>query len=379
VLVLGVMISSGLLLRIHRAQQKADEERKIAQNWAISIRDGIIARMQRLWNDPKRQFEFIDSEQLSAFLPTPKPDVDYYAPNIRLSVGVSVTEKSPIAQASRFARPLAQMEQRLSELLGKPVFVDLKLFKFKSAKVAEVISGDVDFASLGPFAYVAARKLQPGLMPVARDDSPKPAVFFARKGSGIAGFSQFTGKRLAFGDPSSSISLWAKVYLVRSNLFGTDFAEWNHFNTRPVFLAHLQKQGLRATMEEQSHSHAMAMEAVLSGKMDIGVARRDYVQARTKNDFEIISGFESTPQLWVASTNVAPNVFEAFRRAVLEAKTIEVMEGASRRSITHLVPVEDSFFDGLRQVITNELKRFEGDRPLQSKDGGAIGVGGEDE
>jgi ABC-type phosphate/phosphonate transport system substrate-binding protein len=367
-LVLGMITTSTLVVRITRVHQAAEKSEKVAQRRADAIRDGIIASIQRLWVDKSRNYEFIPSEQLSAFLPTPKPEVDYDAPLTRVTVGISVTE-SPIAQATRYARPLAQFEDRMSGILGHRVLLDLKLFKFKTTKMEEVVSGEVDFATVGAYAYVQAKALTPGLTLIARDELAKPAVFFVRKDSGITNVSQFPGKRLALGDTGATISLWGKVQLFRSGITGRHFHSWAHFNGQPDFLERMQKQGIRKVMTQTSHSHTAAIDAVLTGRADIGVARREYVQDYTGRHLRIIQGFESTPQLWMASAKAAKEnaeVMAAFRRALIESETIEINSGPNRAIISHLLPVEDSFFDVVRQIMTNEVRAFEGDRPVQS-------------
>ena len=221
---------------------------------------------------------------------------------------------------------------------------------------------------MGALSYVKAKALQPGLIPVARDDMPKPGVFFSKKGSGITSLNQVAGKRMAFGSPGATISLMGKVQMVRSGIFGTNLASWQHRNSKSNYLANVLKVGLRNASLGRSHSHAAAIEAVTNNLADIGVSRREYAQDLTKHWLQIISGFESPPQLWVASTNVAPNVVDAFRRALIANKTIELVGGPDQRLISKLVAVDDSYFDPLRQALTNEVRLFEGDHPVQFAD-----------
>lgn len=361
VLAIGVFATTLLLLQLSRSEAK--EKRR-----ADAIRDGILASIEKLWPDPERQFEYISSEQLSAFLDEPKREVDYEAPWQRLTLGISVTE-SPLTQVIKHARPLQQIEDRMSEALGVRVLLDLKVFKYKNDKMAEAISGTagkVNFASVGALSYVKAKSLQPGLIPVAREGITKPAAFFSRKGSGITNLNQVVGKRMAFGSSGATISLLAKVEMVQSNIFGTNLAWWSHWNSKSNYVAKLLKDGLRNAALGRSHSHAAAIEAVTNNLADVGVARREYVQDLTRHRLQIISGFESSPALWVATTNVAPDVVAAFRRALIEAQTIELIGGPDARQISKLVAVDDSFYDPVRRALTNEVRLFEGDHPVQS-------------
>jgi serine/threonine protein kinase len=373
-LVLGMITTSGLIVRLTRAQEEAvilrkeaQHEKEVAQQRAAAARHGFQASIQRLWSNTNHQYEFITSEELSAFLPTPKPEADYEAPFTRVNIGISVTE-TPIKQAERYARPLAQLEEQMSIILGHRVLLDLKLFKFKTGKIAELMAGDVDFAAVGPYAYVRAKALEPGLTPIARDDLPKPAVFFTRRDSRITNMSQFVGKSLALGDEGATISLWAKVELARAGIFGTNLS-WEHYDGQSDFLRRMYQGALHNATEKHSHSHAAAIEAVTNGLADIGVARRDYVQDFTKRRFRIIHSFESTPQLWVASADAAkekPDVMNAFRQALIQSETIIISYGPDHGIVTRLLPVDDVFFDKLRQAITNEVHAFEGNRPVQS-------------
>ncbi|MBK8002237.1 MAG: protein kinase [Verrucomicrobia bacterium] len=377
VLVFGIVVTTILAVQLRHSQTQAEQARqeaekgeKVARQRAEAILAGIIAGIERLWPDPNRKFEYISSEQLSAFLDEPKREVDYDAPYLRLTMGVSVTE-NPLSQVSKYAGPFAEIENRMTAKLGQRVLLDLKLFKYKTDKVVEAMAagpGMVNFSSVGPLAYVKAKAIQPGLIAIARDENPKPAVFFARKGTGITNINQITGKRMAFGSPAATISLLGKVQLARAGVHGADLLEWRHWYGKSDYVTKVENVGLRVASLERSHSHAAAIAAVTNNLADIGVARREYVQDLTKHWLEIVSGFESPPQLWVASTNMEPAVVEAFRQALISTKTIEFLGGPDRRQLSRIVAVEDAYYDSLRRMLTNEVRAFEGERQVQSAD-----------
>lgn len=370
VLVFGIVVTMMLAVQLRHSQREAEKGEKVARQRAEAILAGIIAGIERLWPDPNRKFEYISSEQLSAFLDEPKREVDYDAPYLRLTMGVSVTE-NPLSQVSKYAGPFAEIENRMTARLGQRVLLDLKLFKYKTDKVEETMSagpGMVNFSSVGPLAYVKAKSIQPGLIAIARDENSKPAVFFARKGMGITNLSQIAGKRVAFGSPGATISLMGKVQLARAGVYGVDLAEWRHWSGKSNFLTKVSTVGLRLASLERSHSHAAAIASVTNNLADIGVARREYAQDLTKHWLEIVSSFESPPQLWVASTNIEPAVVEAFREALISTKTIEFLGGPERRQISRIVAVDDSYYDSLRRLLTNEVRAFEGGRQVQSAD-----------
>lgn len=361
VLVLSVMGTSLLLFRLSQAN-----DREIRR--ADAIADGLVATIEKLWPDPKRLFELISSEQLSAFLDEPKRPVDYDAPLLRLTMGISVTE-SPLSQVRKYAKPFAEIEEAMSKALGRQVLLDLKLFKFKRNKVGELISdgvGNANFGTIGPLSYVKAKQIQPGLIPIARDDLWKPAVFFARKGSGITNLTQVSGHRVAFGSEGATISLIAKRQLHSIGITGASLAGWQHYGSKSIFLKNLGEMGLRNVSLQRYHSHSGAIKAVTDGTADVGVARREYIQDRTKNDLEIIADFESPPQLWVASTNIADNVVESFRHALIGTKTIDMIGGPRTERLTRMVPVEDAYYEPIRKVLASEVRQFEGAQPVQT-------------
>jgi ABC-type phosphate/phosphonate transport system substrate-binding protein len=368
VLVVGMLTTSTLVVRLAQAQRAAERAQEIAERRFDAIRNGILATLARLWDSDERHYEIVPAEHLSAFLPQPKPEIDYDAPHIRLTIGISVAG-SPDAQVTRYARALTQIEDRMGAILGQRVLLDFKMFKYVTNKMADVVSGDVNFATLGAYAYVRAKSVQPDLTLIGRCEQPKPAAIFVRKGSGITNLSQLTGLRFAFGEPDATISMWGKVELVHAGLLGSDFACWKHFDSRQAIVKRLQTEGFRKTMAQKYNSHAAAIESVLNGQADVAVARRNHVQAFSKLRLEIIHEFESTPQIWVANAKLArthPEVVNAFRRALIEIEMLDTNSDATGETPARFLRVDDSYFDRLRQAITNEVQRFEGPHPVQS-------------
>jgi len=255
--------------------------------------------------------------------------------------------------------------------------LDLKLFKPNGGKVESLIRGDNEIKRMGVLPYFNAKVIEPGLIPIARDVEEKEGVIYVRKDSGITNLGQLVGKRLAFGDDDATISFRAKVELARAGILG-DILHWEHLEKpreKVSAAAWTSGSGGPSRRSITPSSHGLAIEAVLKGDFDAGVGRMQYVQDLTKERLRIIHHFKSYPNFWVASSEVPAEVIGALRQALTEHGPTQIAVGPrSSARTSRFIAIDDSYFDEARQTMTNEVARFVGRRPLQSRPGGLSGA-----
>lgn len=369
VLVLGILTTSvlGYRLRIERDTVQARNQTIEQQN--LLIRESFSAKVDSFFARQTDAAEIIPAEHIRALLQIPKRRQDYFGKPVRLVLGIAVRDL-PMDEVINKGRGLAQLEEQMSSILHTQVLVDMKLFKPGGGKVKALLLGETDFKRMGALPYLAAKAKDPGLMAVARDDDEKMGVFYTRKGSGITNINQIVGTRLAFGDEDATISFQSKVELARAGILGTNLADWKHLRWKRSHQEGSIDLTNRMERTGPPSSHAMAIRAVQLGEFEVGVARREYVQDLTKRELQIIHYFRSSPNFWVVSSKTDPALREAFRQALTGDVPMELTVGPNMiKRVSRIVPVDDSYFDELRRAMANEVRRFEGNRPVQSRFG----------
>ena len=368
VLLIAIATTSMLFYRLRNEQELVKQERDKAEEQNIAIRESFLANMERLWSSTNRSFEVIPSDQLALVVGKPKL-LRASRDALRLTLGASVGE-SPVNTAERYAPLLDTLEEKVGDILGQPVSIDLKVFKFNIVDADEISRGALTLRRMGALPYVNLKQNQPGLMAFARDDTEKNSAIFVRKGSGVTALGQLRGKSFAFGDENSTITFWAKFHLARAGVYGTNLARWSHLDSKRVYIERVHQFGLKHAASRVLHSHTEVIQAVRQGEYDAGVAREGYVQDFVHRDFDIIHRFNSTPNVWVAGRELNTNILNALRMALFDSGTLRFRGGLGRAVPTRFVPVDETYFESMRQASTNEIVRFEGGRRPQSTGGG---------
>ncbi len=199
-------------------------------------------------------------------------------------------------------------------------------------------SDKVDIAYMGPASYVRM-VTKFGNKPLLAKLEVNGQSFFqgniiARKDSGIKTMADLLGgKRIAFGDPNSTMS-----YIV------------------PHYMLH--KAGVfsgRSTEHQFLYSHDNVALGVLSGDYDAGAVKPAVFRKYEENGLRTIAVTpEISEHLFVARKNLPVELIEMLRNAMLsmskETKGLAALH-AIKKSITGLVEVESSDYDNLRKII----------------------------
>ncbi len=196
---------------------------------------------------------------------------------------------------------------------------------------------EVDIAYMGPAAYLEMVRTyghKPGLARLEINGRPYfHGYLVTTANSGINEPTALRGKRFAFGDPKSTMS---------------------HLVPRHMLLT----AGIRLSdLEDYSYlgSHKNVALGVLSGDFDAGGVKEEVMVAyRDKG----LRAFAKSPayseHLFVARSDLDAELIEQLRTALYELSNSpegrELLKGIKSR-VTALVPVQDSDYDGLRQVL----------------------------
>lgn len=139
------------------------------------------------------------------------------ADTLSLTFGVYQTDKATVMYRM-FTPVLEAVQDQASARLGRPVDIELTIFKSYDDGIQALVDGKVDLVHFGPASYVTAKQRNPGIQLVAMEhekgEKRFKGVIVVRTDSPIQTIEDLRGKRFAFGDRNSTIGR----YLVQAQL-----------------------------------------------------------------------------------------------------------------------------------------------------------------
>jgi len=330
-LVLALGVLSGLI-KVLNDGSRADLEA------IASIRAMVVRNIEEMWQRPDKLSERISSEQLAALAGKRKSPAPAGA--IRLKMGLGATE-APVDRATTYQPMLDFMEQRMERLLGQAVRLDLVLSK--EVRMAKFLAQDsFDLARLGALDFIRARQTNPRLVALAQENVPKDAVVFALVRSGITNLSQV--RSIAFADTNSTISAWAKVFLVRAGIRASNLER--HANLPSAII--------------DLYAHREAVRAVLAGQFDAGVARPSQLASEVGvegRDWVALLRFDSSQTLWAAGGSVPEPVRKAFKTVLIELTHQQHLILPDR--VRNLIALDARTLQKLEEALERDLRSFD--------------------
>jgi ABC-type phosphate/phosphonate transport system substrate-binding protein len=229
---------------------------------------------------------------------------------------------------------LSHLEQRLSKRRGRPVRIDLYFFKYKEDRTQAIVEGQLDLARMGTVYYLRTKKQHPEIQALVELESAgKTAVFFTRTNSGIKSLADLKGRRMAFGDPSSSVTFWGQAKLAQAGITGRELSDYTFFDSRTEFIEEVHALGLTAVTNRIKwlHSTVDVIEEVLAGRFDAGVTTERGFAKHQSRGLVRISGseFDRRPSPWVARPDLPPD---------LVRDLMEVMTSLRDESFLQILP-----------------------------------------
>jgi len=346
---------------LHLAHQKQKRLELIRANNTQIFNEEI----ENLWRDTNRTYIHIHSSRLAQLVDAdprpPSPD------DVRLTFA-AVIDADPWGQATKYAPLLTIIEERMKKLCGRPVLIDLRLYKFNGdGGQAPVTLGEVDFQRLGALRYIQARKTEPDLQLIACEVLPKDGVIFVRKELGITNLTQVAGRRLAFAHTNSTVSFLAKARIGRAGLRGHDFSMVSNLGLHAWNADLVVRNKARTDSESDVYNHREVLRQVQANLFDVGPAPRRYFEMN-KNRGKGLVELESFPVIAdavVAKTGTPAEMADAFRQSLLSLsnKRERQLLGRLKHDLRGFAQVNDRDYDDLRSMLTNEVRLFEASAP----------------
>ncbi len=234
--------------------------------------------------------------------------------------------------------PLAQY---LSRELG--IRVEVQVGTSYEEHIQTVGHDKVDLAFMGPCGYVRLTELF-GAKPLLARIETNGTPFFkgkiiARKHSSIGNLSDLRNARLAFVDPDSTMGYIVPVYTLINA--GVEFNDIKSYS----FLG----------------SHNDVALGVLAGDFEAGAVKEEiFYSYRARGLKELASTPSISEHLFVTRSDLPEETFRGLREALFKLNTLKkgrrIMK-AIKSSITAMVPVKDSDYDNLRDILDGLEKR----------------------
>ncbi|MBL9170436.1 MAG: protein kinase [Verrucomicrobiales bacterium] len=366
----GLMGALGLLTMVSAEKDKTaavlkDVERAGQTNaQLLSLTVSMLhEQLEGLWLSTDRRVLHISSEQLAALSGFPIATVAKGSSVERLAFGLAANE-SPVSDSQKYSLLLAHLERELTERRGRPVRIDLKIFKFKEDRTAALLTNGVHFARMGDIYYLRTKEKHPELDALVLPRSKlKTAVFFTRTNSGIKSLVDLKGRRLAFGDSVSGITFWGQAKLAEAGITGSDLKEYVCLESRSEFIEEVHELGYEAAVRRRGwlHSTADVIEDVVRGRYDAGVTSlRGFENHKNRGLVQIgDSHFERSPNPWVGSRHLSVE---------LARDLTAVLTRLENAPFLLLVPGRPSGFEPITPLsfsaVRKAMSRMEGLFPL---------------
>ena len=208
--------------------------------------------------------------------------------------------------------------------------IEVRIYPTYDEGIEALVAGEADFARLGPVSYVQAKQRNPelNLLAVEEHEGRKhfSGLIVVSKQSFIRNLQDLRGKRMAFGDPTSTTGRYlAQAEMVKVGLSARDLASYDYLGR-----------------------HDKVVFAVASGTHDAGATNeRTFEKYAAEKNLRELARFPSPTQAWVARKGLEPQIAKALRSSLLDMKG-SALEYIDRNGF---LPGSDADYDELRKVI----------------------------
>jgi phosphonate transport system substrate-binding protein len=281
-----------------------------------------------------------------AFAPVPAPRVEgtqQKAPQqktLSLTFGVYQTDKATLMYRS-FTPLIDALQTEMAAELGRPVDIQLTIFRTYDDGIDALCKGTVDFVHFGPASYIVAKARNPAieLLGMESENGSKrfQGVVIVAKDSPIQSLKDLKGKTFAFGDRNSTIGRWLiQAEMVKAGIRSVDLASFQYFER-----------------------HDQVADVVLHGDFQAGsVKLSTFTKANAKNELREILRFENVTKPVVARQGLDREVFAAIQKSLFSLKDPALFTDLKISGFIETSDAEYQFVrDGMKVAETFESKR----------------------
>jgi serine/threonine protein kinase/ABC-type phosphate/phosphonate transport system substrate-binding protein len=334
--VIVALLSAGYnFVQWQRAEGESAEERRLREIGKIVIWQAT--GLPAFWTRPDDPGVTISSEILhwAAGMHRREP----LDPSMkRCSIGMVVEEKDAKDGLASYANLVHYLEGKITDSTKTTRF-DICAFRRKKSAMEALGRGDIDMLKIGGASFVVADRNYPGIKPVVGQYPAKTGAIFVRSESGIDSLEKLQGKRIALGNTSSTVSMWA-IYLLAQSGVAPGESLWT------------SEDGAVNDGKGSKNSNEDPIEAVLSGECEAGAINQTILVKHPRNtELRVVEKYESFPVLWLARSELPIEIVEAVGNALTELRDPAIFEGLSDKvKIYKRVSAEETAV--LHEVVT---------------------------
>ncbi len=251
--------------------------------------------------------------------------------DVNLTFGTYAAVK-PTTTARKFIPFLNSLAKLMTEILGEPVTIDIKIAREYSEGISDLVEGRVDFSRFGPASYVAAKKLNSDIQIIAMESKKGEKTFkgviAVHSASEFTNLSDLKGHSFAFGDELSTIGRYlAQAELLDAGVSGKDLREFQYLGR-----------------------HDKVGTAVGNKHFDAGALKENtFKKLQAKNiPIKALFTFDNVTKPWIASSSVSPRIFNALKTAMLNATDPDMLKNISKSGF---LSGSDQDYDIIRAAI----------------------------
>ncbi|KIC09684.1 phosphonate ABC transporter substrate-binding protein [Leisingera sp. ANG-M1] len=254
---------------------------------------------------------------------------------IELVFGTYAADK-PTATVKKYQPFLSFLSGRMSEELGEPVSIRMKVAKEYGEGIRQLATGEVDFARFGPASYVHVMNENENVQLVAMESKNGgkrfKGVIVVHKDSSVQSVGDLAGLSFAFGDELSTIGRYlAQEYLLNAGITGGDLHEFAYLGR-----------------------HDLVGEAVGAGKYTAGALKEStYKKLVAKGvPIRVLVSFDNVTKPWLAAPDMPADVLEAMRNVMLSSENEEIVRRISKNGFLRGA---DQDYDIIRRAMERSL------------------------
>ncbi|TLP62736.1 phosphonate ABC transporter substrate-binding protein [Parasedimentitalea maritima] len=251
--------------------------------------------------------------------------------DVTLTFGTYAADK-PTETVRKYRPFLSFLAERMSEELGEPVTIKMKIAKEYEAGIEQLASGDVDFARFGPASYVHVVNKNSDVQMVAMESKKGgkrfKGVIVVHADSDIQSLAQLRGHSFAFGNELSTIGRYlAQAELLDAGVGSGDLQDFSYLGR-----------------------HDLVGEAVGAGRFSAGALKEStYKKLVAKGvPIRVLVSFDNVTKPWLAGSDVPPNIVAAMRRVMLSSENEDIVQQIAKNGF---LEGSDSDYDLVRSAM----------------------------
>lgn len=233
--------------------------------------------------------------------------------DIHLRFGTYTADK-PTETVKKHRSFLIFLSNRLSELLGEPVHIQMVIAKEYQVSIDQLAAGEVDFARFGPASYIHAADKNPGIRILALEtkngEKRFNGVIAVHRDSDLQKLEDLAGLTFAFGDELSTVGR----YLAQARLLDAGIGQEDLHSF--AYLGRHDTVGL----------------AVGAGKFSAGALKESTFKKLVADGVPIraLTHVDNISKPWLASADLDPRIFAAMQKVMLSAEHAEILRRVSK-------------------------------------------------